>query len=57
VYHAEILQLIAAVPGVDYVTSLELTAGSGTPQCGDIAICPNVLVSSGTHNIQVVTTS
>ena len=57
VYHAEILQLIAAVPGVDYVTSLELTAGSGIPQCGDIAICPNVLVSSGTHNIQVVTTS
>jgi hypothetical protein len=57
VYQAEILQLIAAVPGVDYVISLELTAGSGTPQCGDIPICPNVLVSSGTHNIQVVTMS
>ena len=57
VYQAEILQLIAAVAGVDYVISLELTAGSGTPQCGDIVICPNVLVSSGTHSIQVVTTS
>ena len=57
VFQTEILQLIAAIPGVDYVTSLELTADSGTPQCGDIAICPNVLVSSGTHNIQVVTTS
>lgn len=57
VFQAEILQIIAAVAGVDYVISLELTAGSGTPQCGDIVICPNVLVSSGTHSIQVVTTS
>jgi len=55
VFQAEILRIIADVPGVDYVTSLELTADSGTPQCGDIAICPDVLVSSGTHNIQVVT--
>jgi hypothetical protein len=54
VYNAEILQLIANVPGVDYVTSMTMTADSGTPQCGDIMVCPTFLVSSGTHQIQVV---
>jgi hypothetical protein len=54
VFNAEILQLIAAVPGVDYVTSLAMTANAGTPQCGDIAICSAFLVTSGTHTIQVV---
>jgi len=53
VYHAEILQLIANVPGVDYVTSLTLTANSLTAQCGDIALCPTFLVTSGPHQIQV----
>ena len=54
VYNAEILQLIANVPGVDYVISLSMTADSGTPQCGDIMVCPTFLVASGTHQIQVV---
>ncbi len=53
VYHAEILQRIATVPGVDYVTSMTLTADSGAPQCGDIRLCPTFLVSSGAHRIQV----
>ncbi len=57
VYRAEILQLIANVPGVDHVNSMSLSAGSGTPQCGDIALCPAYLVASGAHQIQVVTTS
>jgi hypothetical protein len=54
VYNAEILQLIANVPGVDYVSSLSMTADSGTPQCGDIALCPTFLVASGAHQIQVL---
>jgi|ERR1700728_964846 hypothetical protein len=45
VYNAEILQLIANVPGVDHVNSMSMTADSGTPQCGDIMICPMFLVS------------
>lgn len=53
VYNAEILELIANVAGVDHVNSLTITAGSGAPQCGDIAICPTFLVTSGTHQIQV----
>jgi hypothetical protein len=53
VYRAEILQLIASVPGVDHVNSMTMTAGSGTPQCGDITLCPTFLVASGPHRIQV----
>lgn len=54
VYRAEILQLIANVPGVDHVNSMTMTADSGTPQCGDIVLCPTFLVASGAHQIQVV---
>jgi hypothetical protein len=54
VYRAEILQLIANVPGVDHVNSMTMAAGSGTHQCGDIALCPTFLVASGPHQIQVV---
>ena len=54
VYRAEILQLIANVPGVDHVNSMTVTAGTGTPQCGDIALCPTFLVASGPHQIQVI---
>jgi hypothetical protein len=54
IYRAEILQLLANVPGVDHVNSMTMTANSGTPQCGDIALCPTFLVASGPHQIQVV---
>jgi hypothetical protein len=53
VYNAEILQLIANIPGVDHVDSMTLSADGGAPQCGDIAVCPTVLVASGSHAIQV----
>jgi uncharacterized phage protein gp47/JayE len=55
VIRAEILRLIANVPGVDHVNSMTIAADSGTPQCGDIPLCPAFLVSSGAHQIQVVT--
>jgi Baseplate J-like protein len=53
VYNAEILELIANVAGVDYVNSMTMTAGSGTPQCGDLMLCPMFLVTSGAHQITV----
>jgi hypothetical protein len=53
VYRAEILEKIAAVPGVDFVTGLALVADAGQPQCGDIPICPTWLVSPGAHVIEV----
>jgi hypothetical protein len=55
VFRTEILQLIANVPGVDHVNSMTIAADGGTPQCADIPLCPTWLVSSGAHQIQVVT--
>jgi uncharacterized phage protein gp47/JayE len=55
VYRAEILQLIANTPGVDFVVSMSLSADGGTAQCGDIALCPTYLVASGQHQIAVTT--
>ncbi len=54
VYRAEILEKIAEVQGVDYVTNLRLVADSGQPQCGDLQICPTWLVAPGKHKIEVV---
>ena len=54
VYRAEILHLLANVPGVDHVNSMTLSADQGKPQCGDIALCPTFLGASGPHAIQVV---
>jgi hypothetical protein len=51
VYRSEILQLIDKVPGVDYVESLSLTAGSGQPQCADIQLCSTWLPAPGAHRI------
>jgi phage-related baseplate assembly protein len=55
VYRSEILALLDAIAGVDYVADLTLTADAGTPaRCGDIAICPHGLVASGEHVITAV---
>jgi hypothetical protein len=53
VYRAEILEKIAAVPGVDFVIGLALVSDGGQPQCGDIPICAHWLVSPGAHIIEV----
>jgi hypothetical protein len=55
VYRAEVLEKIASVHGVDYVTGLRLVADSGQPQCGDIPVCANWLVAPGAHLIEVST--
>jgi hypothetical protein len=54
VFRSEILQLIQDIPGVDYVGSLSMQSDSGGPQCGDIALCPAALTTSGTHIIEVL---
>jgi hypothetical protein len=53
VYRSKVLALLDGVPGVDAVTSLELTAGSGEPSCGNVCIGPTELVVSGAHSIEV----
>jgi hypothetical protein len=54
VYRAEILRLIQDVPGVDHVDSLSMQADTGSPQCGDIPLCPTALARSGVHKIEVL---
>lgn len=53
VFHAEILQVIHAVPGVDHVLSVSLQAENGESRCGDLSICPMWLVAPGQHVIEV----
>jgi hypothetical protein len=52
VYRSEVLARLAAVPGVGYVTGLELQPGDGiAAACGNVDICAHGLVVSGTHVI------
>lgn len=53
VYRAEIMKVIDAVSGVDYIPSLSLLADGGQPQCGNVCLGPTWLVESGTHQITV----
>ena len=54
VYRSEILQLIDGVPGVDHLLALTLASGTDEAQCGNLGLCPTWLVSSGTHQIEIV---
>jgi Baseplate J-like protein len=55
VYHAEIMQVLDRVPGVDHIISLELfSGGCCQPQCGNVCLAPTWLVEAGAHQIQVV---
>jgi len=53
VYRAEIMKVIDAVPGVDYITSLALLDDDGQAQCGNVCLGPTWLVEAGTHQITV----
>lgn len=54
VYRAEIMEVIDAVDGVDYITSLALVADGGQPQCGNVCLSPTWLVEAGAHQISVL---
>jgi predicted phage baseplate assembly protein len=53
VYVSEILDVIARVPGVDHVLSLELVVPGCGVQCGNLCLRPLALTVSGAHQIQV----
>jgi hypothetical protein len=55
VYRTEIMALITAVGGVDYVTSLAISANGGSPNCGNLSICAAALTSPGAHQILITT--
>ncbi len=54
VYRSEVLQALDETVGVDHVLSLELIAGGGNPQCGNICLGPTGLVAASEHHIEVV---
>ena len=51
VHRAEVLDVIAGVPGVDHVTGLELRAGDGPAGCGNLCLPRFALVAAGSHRI------
>jgi hypothetical protein len=54
VFRSEVLQVIDETAGVDHALSLELIAGDGAPQCGNVCLAPMELVAAGAHQIEVV---
>jgi predicted phage baseplate assembly protein len=54
VFRAEIMTLLAALPGVSTVTNLSLQAGTQPATCGNLELCPDDLVASGSHAITVL---
>jgi predicted phage baseplate assembly protein len=53
VYISEVLEVIARVPGVDHVLSLQLTVPVSGAQCGNVCLPPLALTVSGVHQIEV----
>lgn len=54
VYRTEILQLLAALPGVIRVTDLGLRArGDAGPRCGNVEICASDLIAPGRHRLEI----
>jgi predicted phage baseplate assembly protein len=54
VYRSEIMKVIDAVTGVDYITSLALIADGGQAQCGNVCLGATWLVQAGTHEVTVL---
>lgn len=55
VYRAEIMALLNELPGVISVDELGLrTEKDSEPRCGNLPLCPNSLIISGEHQIQII---
>jgi len=54
VYRSEVMKVIDAVLGVDYITSLALITDGGQAQCGNVCLGPTWLVRAGTHEVTVL---
>jgi hypothetical protein len=54
VYRSEMMALLAAVEGVERITSLAFTIGAGgAPICENAVLCPNELVRAGRHRLRI----
>jgi predicted phage baseplate assembly protein len=60
IYQSEILALLSAIPGVDYVDELGFLTGpapneqAGGTLCSNVTVCPDCLVQPGPHQIRIV---
>ncbi|MEY9697568.1 putative phage baseplate assembly protein [Bradyrhizobium diazoefficiens] len=54
VYTSEVLDVIARIPGVDHVQSLQLAVPGSDAQCGNVCLSPLALTVSGVHQIEVI---
>ena len=48
------MRVIGEVTGVNYIDSLDLIAGDGGPQCGNLCLGPTWLAAAGAHQITVL---
>lgn len=53
VYRSEVLEVVDGVAGVDHVAGLELRAGEGEAQCGNLCLGPGDLAMAGPHVVVV----
>ncbi len=53
IHRAEVMSVLDAVPGVDYVSTLEMSAPGREPGCGSLCLGPTHLVASGQHEVVV----
>jgi predicted phage baseplate assembly protein len=53
VYISEVVEVIAAVPGVDHVLNIRLVVPGCEAQCGNLCLPPLALTVSGSHQIKV----
>lgn len=55
VYRSEVMALLSALPGVQYLDHFGLrTEADAEPRCDNLPICPDGLVASGHHQIEVI---
>jgi uncharacterized phage protein gp47/JayE len=54
VYVSEVVEVIAGVPGVDHVLSIDLEVAGCGAQCGNVCLRPLALTASGSHRLKVI---
>lgn len=54
VFRTEVMQVIHRFEGTDHVSELEISGGSGKPQCGNVCLPANGLIASGEHQIEIL---
>lgn len=55
VYRAEVMALLSALPGVEFVDQFGLrSTGDVEPRCGNIPVCPDHLLAVEPHEIEVI---